>query len=64
MKNAIILCSGGIDSVTTAYYVRKKLGYKKITILFFNYNQRTMKQERNASKKCAKNIKLEANTSQ
>ena len=56
MKNAIVLCSGGIDSVTTAYYVKKKLSYEKITILFFNYNQRTLKQERNAAKKCARNI--------
>ena len=59
MKNAIILCSGGIDSVTTAYYVRKKLNYQKTIILFFNYKQKTLKQERNLSKKCAKNIKAE-----
>lgn len=56
MKNAIILCSGGIDSVTTAFYVKKKLDYDKITILFFNYGQRTLKQEREASKKCAENL--------
>lgn len=59
MKNAIILCSGGIDSVTTAFYVKKKLNYNNIILLFFNYNQRTLKQERNASKKCAGNLKAE-----
>ena len=56
MKNAIILCSGGIDSVTTAYYVKKKLKYDKIIVLFFNYGQRTLYQERNSSKKCAKDL--------
>jgi len=53
MKNAIVLCSGGLDSVVTAYYVKKKLGYDKLMILFFDYNQRTVKAERRASKKCA-----------
>lgn len=56
MKNALILCSGGIDSVTTAYYVKKKLKYDKIIFLFFNYNQRTLNQERVSSKKCAKKV--------
>jgi len=53
-KNAIILCSGGLDSSVTAYYVRKKLGYKSLIILFFNYLQRTLKQERKAAEKLAK----------
>ncbi|MEA3329263.1 MAG: 7-cyano-7-deazaguanine synthase [Nanoarchaeota archaeon] len=56
MVNAIILCSGGIDSVVTANYIKKKKNYSKILILFFNYGQRTLKQERKASKKCAENI--------
>ena len=30
MGNAIILCSGGLDSVTTAHYVKKNLEYEKI----------------------------------
>ena len=58
-KKAIILCSGGLDSLVTAYYVKHKLGYKEIIILFFNYNQRTLEQEKKASKKCAKNLKAE-----
>ncbi len=56
MKKAIVLCSGGLDSVVCAHYVRKKLKYTSITILFFNYGQRTVQAERNAAKKCALDI--------
>ncbi|MBS3093094.1 7-cyano-7-deazaguanine synthase [Candidatus Pacearchaeota archaeon] len=58
-KNAIILCSGGIDSVTTAFYVKKKLSYEKLKILFFNYGQRGIDQERRCSKNCAKELHAE-----
>ena len=57
MKKAIILCSGGIDSVTTAHYVKKKLNHKDLLILFFNYGQKSLKQERKFAKKCSKKIK-------
>ncbi len=56
-KNVIVLCSGGLDSVTTAYYAWKKLRYKEIIILFFNYRQRTLKQEKKASITTAKKLK-------
>jgi 7-cyano-7-deazaguanine synthase len=55
-KNAIILCSGGIDSVVTAYYVRKRLKYENMKVLFFDYNQKSLIQERKASKKCAEKL--------
>jgi 7-cyano-7-deazaguanine synthase len=55
-KNAIILCSGGLDSVVTAYYVKKRLNYNNLIILFFNYNQRTLLSERKFSKLCAKEL--------
>ncbi|MBM3233793.1 7-cyano-7-deazaguanine synthase [Candidatus Pacearchaeota archaeon] len=58
MKNAIVLCSGGIDSVTTAYYVKKKK-YRKIIILFFNYNQKSVKRERECSRKTARKVGAE-----
>ena len=57
MKKAIILCSGGVDSVTTAYYVKKRLKYNEIVLLFFNYGQKSLEKERSYSKKCSKNIK-------
>ena len=56
MKNAIVLCSGGLDSVTTAHYIKREKGYEKIIILFFNYGQRTLLQEKKAAKKCAENL--------
>ncbi|MFH1290733.1 MAG: 7-cyano-7-deazaguanine synthase QueC, partial [Nanoarchaeota archaeon] len=56
MKSAIVLCSGGLDSVTTAFYIKKRLKYKKIFILFFNYGQRTLAIERKFSKLCAKEV--------
>ncbi|MBI2632595.1 7-cyano-7-deazaguanine synthase [Candidatus Pacearchaeota archaeon] len=56
MKSAIVLCSGGIDSITTAYYVKKHLKYKDIVILFFNYGQKSLFDERKASKSCSNNL--------
>ena len=55
MKNAIILCSGGLDSVVAAHYVKKK-GYDNIKILFFDYGQKCLDAEKKASKKCAKDL--------
>lgn len=59
MKNAIIICSGGLDSVVSAYYAKKRLKHKKLIILFFDYGQRTLKQERRASKKTARKLGAE-----
>jgi len=58
-KKAIVLCSGGIDSVVTAYFVRKKLGYKKMKILFFDYRQKSLISERKFSRMCAHELKAE-----
>ena len=56
-KNAIVLCSGGLDSVTTAFYVKYKLKYGYIIILFFNYGQRALTNERKCAYKCSKKLK-------
>ncbi|MBX4196775.1 7-cyano-7-deazaguanine synthase [Candidatus Pacearchaeota archaeon] len=59
MKDAIVLCSGGLDSVVTAHYAKKKLKYSNIIVLFFNYGQKSLNQERKCAKICARNLKAE-----
>lgn len=59
MKNAIILCSGGLDSVVCAHKVSKSEEYKNIRILFFDYGQRSLEKERELSKRCAEDLKSE-----
>ena len=54
MKNAIILCSGGLDSVVSAYFVREK--YAKLKFLFFDYGQRAVMEEEYCSKKIAEKL--------
>ncbi len=56
-RNAIVLCSGGLDSATAAYYAKKRLKCKKVIILFFDYGQRSLKAERTAAKNTAKKLK-------
>ncbi len=53
MKNALIVISGGLDSTVTAYYVKNRLNYDILKFLFFDYNQRALKEEETAVKKIA-----------
>lgn len=59
MKQAIVLCSGGLDSTVTAEYVKIKLRYKKIKLLFFNYGQRNYEGEKKSVVSCASRIDAE-----
>lgn len=59
MKNAIILCSGGLDSVVTGFYVKNKMNYDKMLFLFFNYGQKSLEGERKSVKKFVKDLKGE-----
>jgi 7-cyano-7-deazaguanine synthase len=56
MKNAIVLCSGGIDSVVTAHHIRRNKDYGSMIILFFNYGQKSLESEREFSMKCAEDL--------
>ena len=58
-KGVIVLCSGGLDSVVTAHYVKKKLGYDKMKFLFFDYGQRNLEAEKSCSLKCAEDLEGE-----
>lgn len=45
MENAILLCSGGLDSVVLAYYLKKIKNIENLTLLFLDYNQKSLEQE-------------------
>lgn len=62
MENAIVLCSGGFDSVITAYYVKKELKPKHTIILFFDYNQRPIKEELYCAQQTSKALNAELKT--
>lgn len=55
MKNAILLASGGLDSYVLGHCLKKK--EKKITIIFVDYNQKSLKKELSSVKKLAKEIR-------
>src|SRR3989344_5870188 len=59
MRQAIILCSGGIDSTVTAYQVAKKENYSSLIILFFNYGQRSHEAEKTCAHYTAQEIKAQ-----
>ena len=44
-RPAVLLISGGVDSVTTAYYVKHRLEAPRILLVFCNYGQRTYTHE-------------------
>ncbi len=45
-RPAVLLTSGGVDSVTTAYYVKRRLGAPKMVLVFADYRQRTYQYEK------------------
>lgn len=44
-RPAVMLTSGGVDSVTTAYYVLKRLKVPRMLLVFADYKQRTYAYE-------------------
>lgn len=56
MKKSLIICSGGLDSVTLAHYVKKQLKYGDNKILFFDYGQRARRLEEICARTCSKEI--------
>ncbi len=57
MKTSIVLASGGLDSSVLVYYLKNK--GLKTKLLFFNYNQKSLKQELFCVKNLAKNTNSE-----
>lgn len=56
MTNAIILCSGGLDSITAAHHAKIKLRYKNIILFFCNYKQRAYLGEKYSVKYFSKKL--------
>lgn len=56
MDHAIVLCSGGLDSVATAFYVKKNFKPKAMTFIFFNYCQRNLPGEKKSSQYFARKL--------
>ena len=44
-RSAVMMISGGVDSVTTAYYVAKELRPRNMLLVFADYKQRTYQYE-------------------
>tara|TARA_Y100000034_G_scaffold133385_1_gene198716 strand:+ start:3173 stop:3868 length:696 start_codon:yes stop_codon:yes gene_type:complete len=56
MNNAIILCSGGLDSVVLAYYLKKIENIQKLKLIFLDYNQKSLNEELFCVKKTAEDL--------
>lgn len=57
-RSAVNMISGGVDSVTTAYHVRRELKAKNQLLIFCNYRQRTYDYEEFCIKQIAKDLKV------
>lgn len=56
MKTALVLCSGGIDSVTVAHLVKSQ--YDTTLLLFYKYGQRAYKEEKKAVMFISKHLQV------
>ena len=57
-KGAVNMISGGVDSVTTAYYVAKVLKPENQLLIFCNYKQRTYDNEEFCIKRISEDMRL------
>lgn len=58
-RNAIVCISGGVDSVTTAYYVKKILAPRNMLLILCNYGQRTFEYEKWCSEKVSEHLNVD-----
>ena len=57
-RSAVTCISGGVDSVTTAYYVSKVLKPKQQLLIFCDYKQRTYQYEELCIKRISEELKV------
>ncbi len=56
MRKAVVMCSGGVDSVTALYYVAKIIRANPILVINADYGQRMVKEERWCVKKAVEDL--------
>jgi len=61
-RSAVNMISGGVDSVTSAYYVAKVLKPRKQLLIFCDYKQRTYRYEEFCIKQVSKRLDLPLKT--
>ena len=61
-RSAVSMISGGVDSVTTAYYVSKVLKPKNQLLIFCNYKQRTYEYEEFCIRQISKRLEVPLKT--
>jgi 7-cyano-7-deazaguanine synthase len=59
MKNIVVLCSGGFDSVLLIQYVRDLFPEAEIHSLFFNYGQNSLELERQCAERVSYRVSAE-----
>ena len=57
-RSAVNMISGGVDSVTTAYYVNRRLKPRQQLLIFCNYRQRTYDYEEFCIKRISEELGL------
>lgn len=56
MKSAIILCSGGLDSVVLGYYLKKIKKIENLKLIFLDYGQKALDEELFCVEKAAEEL--------
>jgi len=56
MNNAIVLCSGGLDSIVLAHYLKKIKKIHNLNLIFLDYGQKPLEEELFCVKKTAKDL--------
>ena len=59
MNNAIILCSGGLDSVILAHYLKNIEKIENLKLVFLDYGQKSLNEELFCVKKASKELDAE-----
>ena len=59
MSNAILLCSGGLDSVVLGHYLKKNKKIENLKLVFLDYGQKSLEKEKFCVEKLSKELNAE-----